>query len=509
MSLISIKLPNGAWQFDETDRLGPPGGFGEVFRGQGQVGEVAVKRLKIEATQAAHRELDIGRNLMARDLAHVVPVFDAGQDAESERYYLIMPVCKESLQDFIDRCQGSLDIQSAKTAILAIIDGLLEVGDIVHRDLKPSNVLLHEGEWKVADFGIAKFVDESTAIETVRGFLTGFYAAPEQWRGERPTNATDVYALGCIIHTLILGRPPFSGSLSELMEQHLHAVAPQLTGVSARISALVAHMLRKPAASRPSLARCADLLSGEFSERPNPNSIFTLLSRVGREVAEQEARVEAEQLLKQAKFSAREAQLLDARNYLWDLCHRLASLVIEHAPSSEFKAGKLKLGRGVINFNPQVSKTYIENPFEPNLKLSGWDVLCFSTISASQWDKNFRVCEYRHQALLIFADIGKGDGYRWYEMGLYGDSANNKFEPFAVYVNTPEEVDHLDQAIHNTKKNSTSRKARRIAVAYGPIAIDAENEERFFEGWSSHLALASSGMFAGPRKMPIQSQLNI
>ncbi|MDM3788590.1 protein kinase, partial [Proteus mirabilis] len=78
-----------------------------------------------------------------------------------------------------------------------------EVGDIVHRDLKPGNILRHEERWKIADFGIAKFVEDSTSLETLREALTPSYAAPEQWLGQRPTSATDIYALGCIIHALV------------------------------------------------------------------------------------------------------------------------------------------------------------------------------------------------------------------------------------------------------------------------------------------------------------------
>ena len=117
---------------------------------------------------------------MRRDLAHVVPILDAGQDAESDRYFLVMPICDCTLQDKIDEGQNGVDIEIAKEVIMAIIAGLQEVGDITHRDLKPSNVLLHDGVWKIADFGIAKFVEDSTSLETLRESLTPAYGAPEQ-----------------------------------------------------------------------------------------------------------------------------------------------------------------------------------------------------------------------------------------------------------------------------------------------------------------------------------------
>lgn len=190
----TIRLERGEWSFDESDLLGPPGGFGEVFRGTGPAGPVAVKRLKLSAGAASHREMKIGATLADRSLEHVVPIFDFGQDAESDRYFLVMPLCDYSLQDLLRR-EATLDPASAREAALAILAGLEEASDIVHRDLKPGNILFHDGRWKIADFGIAKFVEDATSLESLRTSLTPSYAAPEQWRGERPASATDIYAL--------------------------------------------------------------------------------------------------------------------------------------------------------------------------------------------------------------------------------------------------------------------------------------------------------------------------
>jgi len=216
MAVHTIRLPGGEWEYDDARALGQAGGFGEVFLGSGVCGEVAIKRLKLSANQAAHRELAIGQNLMQRSLSHVVQIIDAGQDSESDRYFLVMPVCEFSLQDKIDEASGAVDMQMSSLAISAIIAGLTEVRDITHRDLKPANVLFHDGKWKIADFGIAKFVEDSTSMETLCNSLTPTYAAPEQWKGDRPTTATDIYALGCIIHTLFTGSPPFSGSIDDI-----------------------------------------------------------------------------------------------------------------------------------------------------------------------------------------------------------------------------------------------------------------------------------------------------
>ena len=90
----------------------------------------------------------------------------------------------DSLQGFLEK-NGPLVATEISSILLQIVTGLLEVGDLVHRDLKPDNVLFHEGKWKIADFGIARFVEEATASNTVKDCLSPYYTAPEQWKFER------------------------------------------------------------------------------------------------------------------------------------------------------------------------------------------------------------------------------------------------------------------------------------------------------------------------------------
>jgi eukaryotic-like serine/threonine-protein kinase len=87
---------------------------------------------------------------------------------------------------------------------------------IVHRDLKPSNILVDvQGRVKLLDFGIAKLLADDTEEATRTGLaaMTPAYAAPEQFSGGSISTATDVYALGVLLHELLIGeRPPSSRS---------------------------------------------------------------------------------------------------------------------------------------------------------------------------------------------------------------------------------------------------------------------------------------------------------
>jgi serine/threonine protein kinase len=230
--------------------LGPPGGFGAVFRGRGADGTaVAVKRLQ-SAYQT--REMRIADFLLGHGLAHVIPILDAGFDPDAGTNFIIMPIAETSLQQYIAKTAALGETQVLEI-LTAIATGLDEIGDIIHRDLKPGNILLHEGVRKVADLGLARFAEAATSMNTMREALTAPYAAPEPWRGERPTKATDVYALGCIMFPLVHGAPPFAGpEASDYSFQHQFVAAPGLKA-SSHLKRLAAACLAKAPELRPSV----------------------------------------------------------------------------------------------------------------------------------------------------------------------------------------------------------------------------------------------------------------
>ncbi|MEU1672743.1 protein kinase [Streptomyces roseifaciens] len=131
---------------------------------------------------------------------------------------------------------------------------------VVHRDLKPANAMLtRDGTVKILDFGMGSVVDDPDQTRlTSTGVSVGTarYMAPEQFRAERVSAAADLYALGCILYELLIGRPPFSARTPyELAEQHQHEEPPRLTLVRpdlpAELVRLVDRLLEKDAELRP------------------------------------------------------------------------------------------------------------------------------------------------------------------------------------------------------------------------------------------------------------------
>jgi predicted Ser/Thr protein kinase len=120
---------------------------------------------------------------------------------------------------------------------------------IVHRDVKPANILLIDRrQVKVTDFGVARI---GTALLTRGGFVVGTpsYMAPEQCRGEKVDQRSDLFAAGIVLFELLTGEKPFPGQdFTVVVKQLLHDEAPDLTG---RVPDPLAAVVRRALAKRP------------------------------------------------------------------------------------------------------------------------------------------------------------------------------------------------------------------------------------------------------------------
>lgn len=150
---------------------------------------------------------------------HILPLLDSG--TTSGRPYYVMPFIEgASLQDRLG--QGHpLPVGEAIRFGCEIADALAyaHAAGVLHRDIKPGNVLITEGHALVADFGASRFLsrneDDETLTQPGHGVGTPLYVSPEQGAGEEDLDArSDIYSLGCVIHEMLTGRPPFVGRSS-------------------------------------------------------------------------------------------------------------------------------------------------------------------------------------------------------------------------------------------------------------------------------------------------------
>jgi serine/threonine-protein kinase len=215
--------------------------------------------------------------------------FFVGSDAQP---YLVTDYLEgRSLQDLIDS-EGRLPEQRALSIFRQICSGLKHAHShgIIHRDLKPANVMLvkqddDEDVVKIIDFGIAKVVTEDSkrTVLTETGDIFGSpaYMSPEQCRGKPLDVRSDIYSMGCILYSMLAGKPPFTGSDDvEFMYKHVHEAPPAVSGsFSAYVAAAIGKMLQKEPESRfACVADVMQALYGVTTTPPRASSAQNVLS---------------------------------------------------------------------------------------------------------------------------------------------------------------------------------------------------------------------------------------
>ena len=293
-------------------RLGE-GGMGTVYLARRSddafTRNVAIKLLRRRWASAEElRRFRSERQILA-DLEHpsIARLLDGGKTAEGRPYLVMEYVEGERIDSWCRRRE--LGLEQILELFLQVCDAVQFAHQrlIVHRDLKPSNILVtEEGIVKLLDFGIAKVLATenfaATVLTTRDGVtpMTPGYASPEQVRGQAITTATDVYALGMLLHLLLTGDLPYrveSGDLSALVEAvcHREAAAPSsrvgagtAVGIAASrlrgdLDAIVLKALAKDPARRfASAEQMADDLRRYLARQPIRARKGSFLYRTGK-----------------------------------------------------------------------------------------------------------------------------------------------------------------------------------------------------------------------------------
>lgn len=204
--------------FELKKRLGK-GGMGEVFLAR-QISldrKVALKTLSRELAKKEDfvaRFLREARSMAKLDHNNVVKVY-AVDSFKGVHFAAIEYVDGKSVQDWLDKLK-QFSIADAVNIAIVCAEALKHAHDqhMVHRDIKPDNILLtSKGVVKVADFGLAKVIDEDVSMtQSGTGLGTPLYMAPEQARSAKTVDhRSDIYALGATLYHMLTGKLPFTG----------------------------------------------------------------------------------------------------------------------------------------------------------------------------------------------------------------------------------------------------------------------------------------------------------
>lgn len=181
----------------------------------------------------------------------ILPVHDYGQI--EGRPFIVMAYMEGGTLD--DRLDNAMSLEDTVRLVNQIAEGLDHAhGEgVIHRDFKPSNVLLDRaGNAFLADFGIAKINEATTALTGSSIIGTPAYMAPEMFDQGAITPAVDIYALGITIYQMLTGHFPFEGDTPmRVMMQHVSALPPDVRIIRPDLPEEVGTVIQTAMAKRP------------------------------------------------------------------------------------------------------------------------------------------------------------------------------------------------------------------------------------------------------------------
>ena len=460
------------------------GGFGRVHLAQSGNGEAAVIKL-VPKVPGADREI------LFEDLdgvPNVVPILDRG--GWKDFWVLVMPKADKSLRHYLSENIAPLSTNDTVQVLSDVAQALAAMdGRIVHRDIKPDNILLLNGRWCLADFGISKYAEATTAPDTRKHFMTPPYAAPEQWRGGRATSATDVYALGVVAYELLAGERPFAGpEAHDYRRQHLQDTPETLSGVPLKLQSLIDECLYKGPEARPRpqnlLARLNDSAwaPSEAANRLQQANALAVQRRAEAARRESVAKSDAER-----RFELCEA----AYRSLEHVVALLNDKILSNAPASEptgpiphwlWSLNEAKLSVAPSRMaEPQSHDDTHGPPFE---------IMAYSNITLQITPDRYGFEGRAHS--LWYCDAKDIGVFRWYETAFMISPLipkRGRIDPFALGPGQQAYI-ALSPAIAE----------HQVAWPFTPI--DQGDEDDFLERWIGWFADAAEGLLRHPRSMP-------
>ncbi len=362
-----------------SDFLGR-GAFGEVYRANGEsTGSViAVKPLPLgQLSDGAGRVALLNEIKAAQQINHpnVVRVLhvDEGSIAELGPYACMEYVSGGTLASVLSvqkQANAQIALGRAIEMMLDIAQGTRAINEkLIHRDIKPDNILIEGRTLKIGDFGISKFIDESTRLHTFKGGQHVAYMAPEGWASEKNTFKLDIYAVGLVFSEILTLEHPLLPKVKDPTnilhweKAHLYEACPdvrrQRPELPMSLAQLLSRMVAKRPQDRPGWDEILKILSDPAIEPPaNRHVAITeaVASAVARRQEEERRQLE----------SARKAKEAETQRLLYS--HSCKALLERLLPPVEQFNREFQLGR--IEIREEYGVTYYRLPTGNSIQVS-------------------------------------------------------------------------------------------------------------------------------------------
>ncbi len=246
-------------RYELVEKIGE-GGMAYVYRAKCHLlnRDVAIKILKKEFS---NDESIVGKfkgeAAAAAGLCgnNIVNIYDVG--SENDTNYIVMELVQgKTLKELIKE-EGSIKEKKAIDISIQIAKALQSAHNkrIIHRDIKPHNIIVNDnGGIKVADFGIAKAIDQSTITNTSKVMGTAHYFSPEQAKGGYVDFRSDIYSFGIVLYEMVTGRVPYDAdSIVSVAIKHLQEEVVPPIEINDKISAGLNSIILKCVEKDPGL----------------------------------------------------------------------------------------------------------------------------------------------------------------------------------------------------------------------------------------------------------------
>ena len=466
---ISTKLGNGS--------------FGEVYKAKSidNNNEVAIKF--VDKTDGARREL------LFEDLSDAVNVVRTLATGEYEnKFFIVMELAGESLREKIRKQK-----LTTKDVIKVLRDSSVALGSIsgqiVHRDIKPDNILLMDEVWCLSDFGIARFAEQSTATNTFKHTGTSAYVAPERWRGERATTASDIYSLGVTAFEIVEGKLPFDID-ADLSDSHQKApIPPFSTDTNHILASLISKMMSKIPNLRPTPERILEVLD---SIRANKGDEFTLssLQEASKSLSAKKQAKEAEEERLRAERERKENFEEEAKLSIVQELEPLKNALVINAAEGQLSETPIRTGNNYLwNFSLGDAYILVETPrgaSELGLDSTSipFDIPAITTIHL-----RYNGVTIRSHSIWFCDLINKGD-YGCFELAFM--EVFSRTHNYAPFASSPDE--RSVQCIFSSVMGG-------YQLARNPFRIE-DNQVSFMTRWAGYLSDAAGGSYRQPGTLP-------